>query len=73
MPGFRSGMARLLDFGNTFDTYNHAANGGEADGLGLMLDWEMVRNDLWQAVSDYNSETELTQTECSPELELASR
>jgi len=53
MPGFWVGVGRLLDFGNTYDFYNEAANESQADALGLMLDWQMVRQDMWQAVWDY--------------------
>ena len=55
-PNFWYGAARLLDFGNTFDAYNNVANGEQADGLGIMFDWAVVRNDLWHAIMDYDSE-----------------
>lgn len=52
-PSFLSGAARLLDFGNTYDTYNHAMTGSQADSLGLLWDWALVGNDLWQGVDAY--------------------
>lgn len=57
-PTLWSGMARLLDFGNTFDAYNRAANGSEADGLGMLWDWAMVGEDLWSCVDVVYSDSE---------------
>jgi uncharacterized membrane protein len=73
MPGYWYGAARLLDFGNPFDAYNRAANGEQADGLGIMLDWEMVRSDLWQAFSNYELETKLSREKVPAAVEFASR
>jgi hypothetical protein len=46
-PNFWSGVARLLDFGNTYDQYNHLQTGQEADSIGIFMDWEQVGQDLW--------------------------
>ena len=56
MPGFWVGVGRLLDFGNTYDFYNETANGAQADGIGIMMDWQAVRQDLWQSFLDYDPE-----------------
>ena len=50
-PSFLSGAARLLDFGNTYEVYNHAVTGSQADALGLLGDWALVGNDLWQGIN----------------------
>lgn len=55
-PSFLSGAARLLDFGNTYDAYNHTATGNQADSLGLLWDWAVVGNDLWQGVIAYQAD-----------------
>lgn len=55
-PGFFSGIARIFDFGNTFDAYNVASSGDEADAIGLLWDWSLVGNDLWNAVRAYEQE-----------------
>lgn len=70
-PNVWYGVARLLDFGNTFDVYNRAANGEEADGLGIMFDWAAVRNDLWHAISDYDSEATGARTQVPLRREFA--
>jgi hypothetical protein len=52
-PSFLSGAARLLDFGNTYDTYNQTVTGSQADSLGLLWDWAAVGDDLWQSIDTY--------------------
>ena len=54
-PTVWSGAARLLDFGNTFDSYNRTETGREADALGIFWDWAVVGNTLWQAFSEYQA------------------
>jgi hypothetical protein len=70
-PGPWSGVARIFDFGNTFDAYNNAATGEEADGIGLLWDWAMVGKDLWNAVSMH--ETKLKSSELRAESEVVAR
>ncbi len=55
-PEFWYGVARLLDLGNTFDVYNECPTGEQADSLGILLDWEMVAQDLWESVHQYDGE-----------------
>jgi len=74
-PSFLSGAARLLDFGNTYDTYNHAVTGSQADSLGLLWDWALVGNDLWQGVNAYQV-VKTEQSHCPPvnsQAELVTR
>jgi len=49
-PSYLSGFARLLDFGNTYDQYNRAVSGQQADALGLLWDWSAVASDMRKAV-----------------------
>ena len=72
-PSALSGAARLLDFGNTFDSYNLAGNGAEADALGIFWDWVMVGDSLWDAFSDERLLTELAQRQSNAEVEFAGR
>jgi hypothetical protein len=72
-PSIWSGAARLLDFGNTFDAYNHSATGPQADALGLLWDWAIVGNDLWQSMLDYEHERSLRQPGHDVVRELAVR
>lgn len=55
-PSFLAGAARLLDFGNTYDAYNHTVTGSQADSLGLLWDWAVVGNDLWQGEIAYQAD-----------------
>lgn len=57
--GVWSGTARLYDFGNTFDSYNHAPSGSQADALGIFWDWVMVGRDMWQAISEAEADMNL--------------
>ena len=74
-PSFLSGAARLLDFGNTYDTYNHAVTGSQADSLGLLWDWAVVGNDLWQSVGAYQVDKveQLRRHTVNTETELVTR
>jgi hypothetical protein len=72
-PSALSGAARLLDFGNTFDSYNRAEIGAEADALGILWDWAMVGDSLWQALFEFESSTEFPELENQTESQLANR
>jgi hypothetical protein len=61
-PSFLSGMARIFDFGSTFDQYNEAPTGEQADAIGILWDWSMVGQDLWNSVNTFR-ETSLRSTE----------
>jgi len=70
-PGPWSGVARILDFGNTFDVYNGSATGEQADNIGILWDWAVVGNDLWNAV--YVNEAQLKTPRPQHEAELVAR
>jgi len=72
MPGFWIGVGRLLDFGKSYDLYNEAANGNQADGLGSFVDWQMVSQDMWQAIVCYEQEVEPTEVN-RREIQVACR
>jgi len=59
-PELLYGVARLLDLGNTFDLYNNCSTGDQADLIGILSDWEIVGQDLWASVYDYEGETNLS-------------
>jgi len=73
MPGFWAGMGRLFDFGNTYDTYNQTASPEQADGIGIMMDWHVVTEDLWKAVYDLDPEIRVIETNRFHAVETAPR
>lgn len=46
IPNVLFGLARLLDFGGSFDAYNISASVAEADTKALLCDWYIVGQDL---------------------------
>jgi hypothetical protein len=72
-PSALSGAGRLLDFGNTFDAYNRAETGAQADAIGILWDWAMVGGSLWQALSEYEASTKPSEVGTESEVEMASR
>lgn len=67
-PSFCSGIARVFDFGGTFNAYNHAATGAQADGIGILWDWAIVGNDLWGAVHACEDRLNIVKLQTEPEL-----
>lgn len=55
-PSFIEGMARTLDLGDTFDTYNESRDGREADYTALRNDWIMIGEDIKSAIQQYGKE-----------------
>lgn len=55
-PSFVSGVARLMDFGATFDAYNYSRNEEEADACALVSDWFSVGDDVAAAVDEAERE-----------------
>ncbi len=51
MPSFTSGMARVLDLGGLYDSYNTSLSDEAADRAALASDWRAVGSDLKQAMS----------------------
>lgn len=45
-PSLLSGIARTLDMGATFDSFNDSVDGHDADALALAHDWQAVGDDL---------------------------
>lgn len=50
-PSFASGMARAVDLGRKFTSYNTNKSEGAADHKALRADWRAVGKDLEEAVS----------------------
>lgn len=57
-PSFGSGIARLVDFGVSFDCYNHSRNPAEADTRALVSDWYSVGDDMAEAIRAFKKEEE---------------
>lgn len=49
-PSVIEGMARLLDFGNTLDSYQFFQTAEEADAQALYADWCAVGHDMQKAI-----------------------
>ena len=49
-PSFIEGIARVLDFGNTLNTYNESLTPEMADEIAMWLDWSMVGKDISKAL-----------------------
>ncbi len=50
-PSFISGMARVVDLGGEFTSYNTSKSEGAADRKALRADWRAVGKDLEEAMS----------------------
>ncbi|MGL4370891.1 MAG: hypothetical protein ACRCUT_14650 [Spirochaetota bacterium] len=55
MPSFISGVARILDFGATFDDYNKSLTPEEADYVALRNDCFAVGNDMRMVMSQFRT------------------
>lgn len=66
MPSVLSGVARTLDLGATFDSYNESLNGAIADAKALYADWRTVGEALVEAAETVAPETR--PVERTPEL-----
>lgn len=56
MPSTLSGVARNIDLGGVFDSYNSRSTPAEADDLAIAQDWVMVGNGLRQSIDSYVEE-----------------
>jgi hypothetical protein len=54
-PSLIEGLARIMDFGHTLNTYNYSHSGEEADIKALRKDWQAVGIDLESALKEYES------------------
>ena len=50
---FVEGLARILDFGNTFSGYNDSDTGLETDSIALWTDWAVVGQDIRDAIGAF--------------------
>ena len=50
---FLSGMAMTMDMGGTFTTYNFSSTPAQADHDMLLNDWNMVGQDIRNAMGSY--------------------
>jgi hypothetical protein len=55
-PSFVEGVARMVDFGGSLNTYNTAPTGEEADARAMYEDWEALGADLKAALEQLRSE-----------------
>ena len=52
-PRFTAGVARTLDLGGTFDSYNDSPSAVEADQAALESDWYAIGADLLDVVTRF--------------------
>jgi hypothetical protein len=50
-PSFVEGVARIMDFGNTLNQYNHCESAAMADLAAIAADWSVVGLELDQAAA----------------------
>jgi len=56
MPSFLSGVARLVDLGGVYDSYNESRTSKEADAVATYSDWAVVGQDIQNAVGQFDEE-----------------
>jgi hypothetical protein len=54
VPTVLSGVARTLDLGGTFDSYNASTTELEADRKAIAVDWKAVGSDLTKAMREFD-------------------
>jgi len=55
-PSGLSGVARILDFGGTYDEYNVSTNTDEADAKAMYADWTAVGDAIRSSIAEMDSE-----------------
>ncbi len=55
-PSLASGIARLVDFGCSFDNYNDSPTGNTADTRAMTSDWLNVGYDILDSVFEFEAE-----------------
>jgi hypothetical protein len=55
-PSFWSGMARVVDLGGTLNEYNYSISPRKADYYAIRSDWNVVGDDISEAVNKYDDE-----------------
>ena len=58
-PSFNEGLARTLDVGATFDSYNDSPSEEEADFAAVVSDWYAIGADLFIVMNRYASRVSL--------------
>jgi len=58
MPSAISGIARILDLGGTYNSYNRSATPEEADCRAIYSDWAITGQDLIRAARETNGKQE---------------
>jgi hypothetical protein len=66
-PSFISGMARILDLGGFFNSYNFSE---QADSQALFADWCVVGQDIENAIAAFETPTPETTKNQSAQYEL---
>ncbi len=56
--GFLSGLARTLDIGASFESYNESKAPNKADAKAIQDDWKMTGKDISAAMSKFEDEQE---------------
>jgi len=56
VPSIMSGVARTLDLGGTFDSYNASKTEEDADRRAIGLDWKLIGGDLSDALYQFEAE-----------------
>ena len=54
MPSALSGMARILDIGGAYNSYNLSATPEDADCKAIYSDWAIVVQDLTRAAQNFD-------------------
>jgi hypothetical protein len=55
-PTFWSGIARVVDLGATLNEYNYSASPRRADYYAIRSDWNVVGDDISEALNKYKDE-----------------
>ncbi|MGI8784223.1 MAG: hypothetical protein ACR2L2_11315 [Acidobacteriota bacterium] len=63
MPSVLSGVARSLDLGATFDSYNESPNEQVADAQALSSDWWSIGRALLEAMNSADCKLETSSSE----------
>lgn len=58
-PSFMEGLARLLDVGGLYDSYNERPTPEEADCIAIYNDWKAVGDDIRQAMAQFAADNRI--------------
>ncbi len=61
MPSLWSGVARVMDLSGSCDSYNSSPDGKAADAEALEIDWQLVGQDMYVAIEDFEESDEAPQ------------